>query len=203
MSESTLDFEHPPAEPLPLVESWVKYAKENTELPNPNAMALSTLSPSGHPNSRIVLLKGIDERGPVFFTNRESAKGREIAGHPHVSLLFHWAVLERQIRIEGTIEPTTQEEDDAYYASRPRLSRIGAHASPQSQPIPNRAFLEDRVKEIEERYPDEDIPRPSHWGGFRVTPTKIEFWKGHPGRLHDRIVYRKTDHGWATQRLAP
>ena len=114
MSEATLNFENPPSEPLPLVESWLNYAIEHSGLPNPNAMALSTMSQAGHPNSRIVLLKGIDERGPVFFTNRESIKGQEISGHPHVALLFHWDSLERQIRIEGTIEPTTEKEDDAY-----------------------------------------------------------------------------------------
>ena len=203
MSELNLNFDNPPTEPLPLVKSWLDYATEHSGLPNPNAMTLSTVSLEGHPNSRIVLLKGIDERGPVFFTNRKSVKGQEIVGHPHVALLFHWDSLERQIRIEGTIEPTTQEEDDAYYATRPRLSRIGAHASPQSQPIPNREFLENRVRELETQYSGEDIPRPTHWGGFRVTPTKVEFWLGHPGRLHDRVVYRKNDHGWTTQRVAP
>ena len=168
-----------------------------------NAMTLCTADRSGHPDGRIVLLKGYDASGFVFFTNYESRKGREIAENPHASLVFFWKELERQIRIRGTIEKTNEAESDAYFHSRPLESRIGAWASPQSAVIASREVIEENVMEVQKNFSGSSIDRPPHWGGFRVIPSEIEFWQGRPGRLHDRLCYTKTSAGWAIQRLAP
>lgn len=186
------------------VEQFTRWFSEALEagVPEPNAMTLATLSPDLHPAARIVLLKGFDERGFVFYTNYESRKGRELAEHPRASLLFFWQPLERQVRIEGHIEKTSTEESDDYFHSRPLGSRIGAWVSPQSQPI-TRDALEARTVELTESLGD-NPSRPPHWGGYRVVPHCVEFWQGRPSRLHDRLVYRLQDEsGWALQRLAP
>ena len=168
----------------------------------PNAMTLATTTAAGHPSARIVLLKGFDERGLVFFTNYDSRKGQELAENPHASLLFFWPTLERQVRIEGTVDKVTGAESDDYFHSRPLGSRIGAWVSPQSQPI-SRGELESRTLELTEslgQHPD----RPPHWGGYRLVPTRVEFWQGRPSRLHDRLLYnRNADGQWVWTRLAP
>ncbi|MCO6497235.1 MAG: pyridoxamine 5'-phosphate oxidase [Chitinophagaceae bacterium] len=168
-----------------------------------NAMTLTTATPGGIPSSRIVLLKGIDKEGFVFFTNYHSRKGREIEANPHAALLFFWKELERQVRVEGRIEKIDAADSDRYFHSRPIESQIGAWVSPQSETIPGRNFIEERKKETAEHFKDKEITRPPHWGGYIVHPHTIEFWQGRPGRLHDRLVYSKKDNGWSMSRLAP
>lgn len=168
-----------------------------------NAMALSTVSLEGRPSSRIVLLKGFDEQGFVFFTNYNSDKGRQIEQQQFVSLLFFWKELERQVRIEGKATKVAEEESDAYFNSRPVGSRLGAWASPQSQKITDRSVLEQALENITAEYRDKLVPRPSHWGGYRVMPTRIEFWQGRSSRLHDRILYEQVNGNWQISRLAP
>lgn len=168
-----------------------------------NAMTLATATAEGVPSARIVLLKGADTRGFVFYTNNESRKAGELAANAHAALLFHWKPLGRQVRIEGLVEPATAEEADAYYATRPRISRLGAWASDQSRVLPNRAELERRLAEYEAKYPSDDIPRPPHWSGYRVVPERFEFWQNMPFRLHDRTVYRRSASGWTVEKLYP
>jgi pyridoxamine 5'-phosphate oxidase len=189
-------------DPIRQFEKWFAQAIK-AQLPEPNAMTLATVDSRGHPSARIVLVKGVDPRGFVFFTNYESRKGREIADNPRASLLFHWIELERQVRIEGRAEMTNAAESDAYYASRPLASRIGAWASAQSQEIESRAALEAREREIIAQY-GEHPPRPPHWGGYRVVPDTMEFWQGRPSRLHDRMRYTRDGSGaWRIARLSP
>ena len=168
-----------------------------------NAMALSTVSAEGRPSSRIVLLKGFDEQGFVFFTNYNSDKGKQIEQQQFVSLLFFWKELERQVRIEGIATKVDPDESDAYFNSRPVGSRLGAWASPQSQKITDRSILEQALESVKAEYGELTIPRPPHWGGYRVTPSRIEFWQGRSSRLHDRILYEQVDGNWQISRLAP
>jgi pyridoxamine 5'-phosphate oxidase len=192
------------ASPVTQFERWLAEAVE-ARLPEPTAMTLATAGENGRPAARIVLLKGVDAGGFLFFTNYESRKAAELAAHPHAALLFHWVELERQVRIEGEVARAPAADSDAYFASRPRLSRIGAWASPQSKPIPDRAWLEREFAAAQERFAadPESIPRPSHWGGYRLAPSTFEFWQGRRSRLHDRIRYRLEDAHWRIERLAP
>jgi pyridoxamine 5'-phosphate oxidase len=188
--------------PFDQFQAWMVQA-EKSEPNDANAMIVATSTPDGRPSLRTVLLKGVDKRGFVFYTNRDSRKGIEIATNPTASLLFHWKSLRRQIRIEGTVEPVTDAEADAYYASRARISRLGAWASQQSRPLEDRGVLERRLAEMEERFPDE-IPRPDYWSGYRVLPEVFEFWQDMPYRLHDRTIYRRSGQNtWGQTKLFP
>lgn len=182
--------------------AWLAEA-EQTEPNDPNAMTLATATAGGAPSARIVLLKGHDARGFVFYTNYQSRKGEELLANPVAALLFHWKTLRRQVRIEGRVESVATEEADAYFDSRARVSRLGAIASDQSRVLPERAELERRVAEYDAAYPGDTIPRPPHWSGFRVIPARFEFWQDMPFRLHDRTVYEPAEGGWATHKLYP
>lgn len=191
-------------DPFVLFEEWQEAARQN-EVNDPTAMALSTVDASGLPDVRMVLLKGMDRRGFVFYTNFESAKGREILASMKAAALFHWKSLRRQIRVRGPVEVVSDAEADAYYASRPRGSRLGAWASQQSRPIADRAALEAAVAARDAEFPGEAIPRPPHWSGFRIKPLAIEFWADGPFRLHDRVLFSRAglEEDWSKARLSP
>ena len=196
-----LERESLPADPLDLFTTWFDEARAAGVL-EPNAMTLATVGADGQPSARIVLLKGADARGFAFYTNTESRKGRELDAHPRAALVFWWGPTERQVRVEGRVERVEAVEADAYYASRPRGSRLGAWASPQSAEIPDRTVLDERLADAEAR--GADAERPPFWGGYRVAPTAVEFWQGRPSRLHDRFLYRRGASGaWTIARLAP
>lgn len=196
---ATLNEQDMAAGPVQQFERWWQEVVQS-ELDEPNAMTLATSTPDGKPSARIVLLKSFDEEGFLFFTNYDSRKGKELAANPQVTLLFFWKELERQVRIEGTVSRAAASVSDEYFSSRPLGSQAGAIASPQSQVIPGRSFLEDRVKELEGK----TLVRPEHWGGYLVKPLQVEFWQGRSSRLHDRILYtRGADGSWKISRLAP
>lgn len=202
-SKKTLDESHVAPNPLVQFEKWFEEALRS-EVPEPNAMTLSTVTPNGFPTGRIVLLKGIENEGFVFYTNYQSAKGRDLAQNAVASLTFFWSELERQVRIQGTVSKVSRETSQAYFQSRPRDSQIGAWASPQSAPIKDRSVLEERKKKLEEQFDGQDIiPLPEQWGGYHVAPFLVEFWQGRPSRLHDRIVYTRVKDNWKINRLAP
>ncbi len=191
-------------EPFALFEQWLAEAKTK-EINDPEAMALATVDSDGLPNVRMVLLKDFDSRGPVFYTNAESAKGRELLGARKAAALFHWKSLRRQVRIRGPVEVVDEAQSDAYFASRPRDSRIGAWASQQSRPLESRFALEKAVAKFAARYPVGDVPRPAYWKGFRIRPVQFEFWSDRPFRLHERIDFRRDapEGEWRKQRLYP
>ena len=191
------------SDPIAQFGVWFQQALD-ADLLEPNAMTLATATPDGKPTARIVLLKGVDERGFVFYTNYESQKGQQLIANPYAALVFLWDKLERQIRIEGKVIKLSREESTEYFHSRPKASQLGAIASDQSRVIPNREVLEQKLDELKTKYQDETVPIPEHWGGFRVIPNHIEFWQGRPSRLHDRLVYDlQSDRSWQIQRLAP
>ncbi len=188
-------------EPLTPFRRWLDEAWKGE--PNAHAMTLATTTSDGRPSARAVLLKGLDERGYVFYTNLESRKSKELLANPHAALCFLWKSLNRQVRVEGFVELATDGEADAYFASRPRDSQIGAWASDQSQPLASRAELERRVDEFSRRFEEEPVPRPPYWAGFRVVPQRVEFWQEQPSRLHDRILFIREGDGWRRERLFP
>ncbi len=196
-----LDESASAADPVAQFRRWFDQALSG-QLPEPNAMTLATVGPSGRPSTRVVLIKGFDENGIVWYTNYESRKGQELAHLPFAALQFHWVELERTVRIEGRVEKTSAEESDAYYATRPLDSRLGAWASPQSQVISSRAVLVAGAAKAAARYALHP-PRPAHWGGYRLVPDQWEFWQGRRSRLHDRLRYRLHEGAWVRERLAP
>ena len=197
-----LDEKDVKRDPFDQFKEWFDDAV-NAEVNEPNAMMLATSTSDGKPSARMVLLKGFDKESLTFFTNFNSRKASLLDSNPYAALVFFWPELERQIRIEGMVEKVSEKESNEYFNSRPEGSRIGAWASPQSQVIPNREFLELLYTEIETKFKGKEIPRPERWGGFRVIPSLFEFWQGRPNRLHDRIQYSKADNNWIIERLAP
>jgi pyridoxamine 5'-phosphate oxidase len=190
-------------DPFEQFRGWYDEARAETTIVEPNAMTLATVGADGRPSARIVLLRGFDERGFAFFTNYESRKGHELGVHPDAALLFYWANLERQVRIEGLVARLDAGESDAYFAQRPRGHRVGAWASPQSRPVADRAALDAAVHAVEERFEGREVERPPFWGGFRVAPVRFEFWQGRRNRIHDRIVYEREPGAWRILRLGP
>ena len=190
-------------DPISQFINWLRQA-EQAGIPQPNAMTLATSSQQGKPSARIVLLRGVDERGFVFFTNYESRKAQDLEQNPRAALIFYWQLLSRQVRIEGSVQQLEADASDTYFAQRPRGHQIGAHASPQSQVIKDRVFLEQQVNAVTRKFAGQDLPRPLHWGGYRIVPEVLEFWQEGENRIHDRIRYRRdNDGGWVMERLAP
>lgn len=191
------------ADPIRQFRRWFDDALA-AGVPEANAMTLATATADGYPSARIVLLKDLNDAGFAFFTNYDGRKARELAANPRAALVFYWGGLERQVRVEGTVEQVTAAESDAYFRTRPLGSQLGARASPQSAVLPDRETLERRVAELEKEFAGREIPRPSNWGGYRVRPEAVEFWQGRPSRLHDRLLYRRQPGGgWRIVRLAP
>lgn len=189
-------------DPLHQFQKWFEQA-QHAEVPEPNAMCLATTTADGYPSARIVLLKGVSDRGFVFFTDYRSQKGRELSENPHAALCFFWQPLERQVRVTGTVQRVSREESAEYFASRPIGSRIGATASEQSSVIVSRVDLEQRVESLEAQFVAGDVPLPDHWGGYRLVPETMEFWQGRANRLHDRLLFRRTSGTWVISRLSP
>jgi pyridoxamine 5'-phosphate oxidase len=198
-----MNFNSPPHTPIEAAQNWFDEAQSACNTPNPLAMAISTVNSAGHPSSRMVLLKGFDERGAVFYTNFGSEKAIEIDENNKVSLLFHWDDFNRQLRIQGCAAKVTPEESDAYFSTREKLSQAGAWASKQSKPLKSRAVLTAKVAAITTKWLGREIPRPEFWGGYRVSLDMVELWQGHKGRLHDRIRYACADGVWSWERLQP
>ena len=202
MQEAYLDRRDLLPDPLEQFALWYEEAQQSP-IALPHAMALATADAQGRPSARMVLLKECDQRGFVFYTNSHSHKGQAIAQNPRAALVFHWETLRKQIRVEGNVEQVSSEEADAYFATRPRGSQLGAWASPQSEPIRDRTELERETSRLEAHYTARDVPRPPHWNGYRVCPDTLEFWVDRASRLHDRFEYRRTATGWQISQLAP
>ena len=199
---AVLDLEHVGDDPLVFFAKWFMEAKA-AEVLEVNAMTLATVDEQHKPHARIVLLKGLDEQGFVFYTNYDSAKGHQLDACPHAAIVFFWQELERQVRIEGTVARVSEDESDAYFNSRPEGSKLGAWASPQSQMISDRSVLDTNYEAYKAQFANADIPRPKHWGGYRVIPEKIEFWQGRSSRMHDRRVFERNGSTWLSYRVAP
>ena len=190
-------------DPDPIVQLQVWLAEARDVAPQADAMTLATADRNGRPSARIVLLRGMDERGLAFFTNRTSLKGRQLEANPRAAVVFHWFELGRQVRVEGTVAEVSETDSTAYWNSRPRASRIAGWASPQSQPLADRSDLDERVSEVEQRFAGTDVPLPSFWGGYRLMPQSVEFWEHRENRLHDRVRYFRSGERWHRERLAP
>lgn len=190
------------ADPMEMFARWLEEAIA-AGIDEPNAMTLATATPEGKPSARVVLLKEMTRNGFTFFTNYRSRKGEELRLNPYAALVFDWHEMARQVRIEGAVEQLPPDESDAYYLSRPENARIGAWTSPQSRVVADRGELDALQREVEQRFAQEPLPRPDHWGGYLVRPERIEFWQGRPNRMHDRLVYEKNEEEWSLQRLAP
>lgn len=202
-AHATLDESSVAADPIAQFAAWFAEARE-AQVREPNAMTLATATPDGAPSARVVLLKGVDARGFAFYTDYRSRKGAELDANPRAALVFWWQPLERQVRVVGRVERVARDEAAAYFATRPRGSRLGAWTSRQSSVLPDRAALEGDLADTESRFADaDDVPLPEHWGGYRVVPAEIEFWQGRPNRLHDRIAYLRAADGWTRRRLSP
>jgi pyridoxamine 5'-phosphate oxidase len=191
----------PDPDPITQLRAWLEEAR--AVVGEPHVMTLATATVEGNPSARVVLLRGLDERGLTFFTNRTSRKGDELRANPRAAVAMHWWELGRQVRVEGVVEEIAPEESAAYWATRPRASQIAAWASPQSRPLPDRAELDARVAQVEERFEGQDVPLPPFWGGYRLIPESIELWTHREDRLHDRVRYTREDGGWRSERLAP
>lgn len=201
-TKGSLNEKEMPPVPLTVFNEWMNFAIESN-ISEPNAMTVVTATKDGKPSARILLLKEVNENGFVFFTNYLSRKGREIELNPNVAIVFDWHIIERQVRIEGIAEKLTPKESDDYFNIRPESAQIGAWASPQSKIVRDREELENLEQDVLEQFEDKQVYRPDHWGGYLIRPTTIEFWQGRPNRMHDRIVYYKTEEGWTMHRLAP
>ncbi len=202
-TQRTLDLGDVHPHPVQQFQQWFQEAID-AQVPEPNAMTLSTISAEGTPSARIVLLKGVEEHTFVFYTNYQSRKGQEMEAHPQVALTFFWPALERQVRVEGTVHKVSEAQSTHYFHSRPRSSQIGAWVSPQSQKIEDRSVLDQRQEAFEKKFAGQTIPKPPYWGGYAVQPHRMEFWQGRPSRLHDRILYTLSGHNqWHRERLAP
>lgn len=191
------------ADPIAQLRRWVEEADAVHSSVEANAMCVSTVSPDGQPSARMVLLRGLDERGLIFYTSYFSRKGQELSANPRIAATFYWPALERQVRVEGSVTQLSDDESDAYFESRPRGHRLSAWASEQSEPVEARSVLDERMHHFDERFEGEEVPRPHSWGGYLIAPARVEFWQGRPNRMHDRILYERAGRVWTMTRLQP
>ena len=201
--DAALDEARLAPDPIAQLQSWIEDAYANEAISEPNAMCVATVNAEGQPSSRMVLMRGLDARGVLFYTSYDSRKGRELAENPRIAATFYWPSLHRQVRLEGLVAKLSDDESDRYFASRPRGHQLGAWASEQSEAVANRGDLVERLEHFEQRFEGEDVPRPHSWGGYLIAPQRCEFWQGRDNRMHDRIEYVREARGWTTRRLQP